>query len=56
MPKGKGYEEWEFESMADTIYQASLLEIKMKKDKTLKKAVNKRLKMRQEASKDLVVK
>ena len=35
MPKGKGYEEWELEGMADTIYQASLLEIKMKKDKTL---------------------
>ena len=56
MPKGKGYDEWELEGMADTIYQASLLEIKMKKDKTLKKAVNARLKMRQEASKDLVVK
>ena len=56
MPKGKGYEDWELDGMANTIYEAELTKIRMKKNKPLKKEINKRLKMKQEASKDLVVK
>lgn len=56
MAKGKGYEQWEIDGFANTIFEASLITVRMKNDIKLKKAVNKKLKMRQEASKDLVVK
>ena len=56
MPVRKGYQDFELDGMANTIHEASVITVKMKKDSALKKKINTRLKLKQEASKDLVVK